>query len=125
MDQRPGWLGRRRQLGEWWWRRLGQSPELWRRRIMDQPLVSVRSSVQPGPERPIVFVRSDSVVEQGGWAFFVIVKSREELSQWLGNPPAGLQWLEVNGLLGGADAWESAKKSGKNVSLKVFLTNPR
>src|SRR5438105_9591666 len=41
MDQWAGWLGRRRQLGEWWWRRLGQSPELWRRRITDQPLVSV------------------------------------------------------------------------------------
>ena len=91
---------------------------------MDQPLVSVGSSVQPGPERPIVFVRSDSVVEQGGCAFVVIVKSREELSQWLGNPPAGLQWLEVNGLLGGADAWESATQSGMNVPLDVFLANP-
>jgi hypothetical protein len=69
-------------------------------------------------------VRSDSIVEQGGYPFVVIVKSREELSQWLGNPPAGLQWLEVNGLLRGADAWESATQSGMNVPLDVFLANP-
>jgi hypothetical protein len=94
---------------------------------MDQPLVSVRSScgcVPPGPDRSILFLPADAVVEQGGYPFVVTVKSREELSQWLGNPPEGLQWLEVNGLLGDADAWESATQSGMNVPLDVFLANP-
>ena len=127
MDQWPGWLGRWRQLGEWWWSRVGQSPELWWRRIVDQPVVGVGSSRSCAPPRhdpSIVFVRSDSVVEPGGRAFVVIVKSREELSQWLSNPPAGLQWLEVNGLLGDADAWEPATQSGMNVPLDVFVANP-
>ena len=94
---------------------------------MDQPLVSVGSSrgcVRPGPDRPILFLPADTAAEQGGYPFVVVVKSREELSQWLGNPPAGLQWVEVNGLLGDADAWESATQSGMNVPLDVFLANP-
>jgi hypothetical protein len=53
---------------------------------MDQSLVSVGSCVPPGPEQPIVFVRSDSVVEQGLRALPLTVKSREELSQCLSNP---------------------------------------
>ena len=94
---------------------------------MDQPLVGVGSSRSCAPPRldpSIVFVRSDSVVAPGGRAFVVIVKTREELSQWLSNPPAGLQWLEVNGLLGDADAWEPATQSGMNVPLDIVVANP-
>jgi hypothetical protein len=127
MDQWPGWLGRRGQLGEWWWRRLGQPPELWRRRVMDQSLVSAgpsRGCVLPRSGQPILFVPSELVVEQSGHPFVVIVKSREELCQWVSNPPAGLQWLEVNGLPGDADVWEPAAQSGMNVPMDVFLANP-
>src|SRR5437868_13449850 len=107
MDQWPGWLGRRGQLGEWRWRRLDQPPVLWWRRIMDQPLVSDGSSrgcVPPGTDNPILFVPSDLLVEQGSHPFVAIVRTREELSQWLSNPPTGLQWLEVDDLLGDPDA---------------------
>jgi hypothetical protein len=68
MDQWSRRLGRRGQLAEWWWRRLGQPPVLWRRRIMDQPLVSVGSSggcVAPEPDQRIAFVPFDLVLEQG------------------------------------------------------------
>jgi hypothetical protein len=127
MDQRPGRLGRRGQLGKWWWRRLGQPPELRRRRIMDQPLVSVGSSggcVPLEPDQRIAFVPSDLVTEQGDRPFVVIVRSQEELSKWLNNPPAGLQWLEIDGLLGGPDAWAPAARSASNVPLDVFLASP-
>jgi hypothetical protein len=127
MDQWPRWLGRRGQLGERWWRRLGQPAVLWRRRIMDQPLVSDGSSrgcVPPGTDKRILFVPSDLVVEQGGHQFVAIVRTREELSQWLSNPPAGLQWLEVDGLLGDSDAWVPATQSASNVPLDIFLAKP-
>ena len=94
---------------------------------MDQPLVSDGSSrgcVPPGPDQPIAFVPSDLVMEQGDRPFVVIVRSREELGQWLSNPPAGLQWLEVDGLLGDPDAWEPAAQSVSNVPLDVFLATP-
>jgi hypothetical protein len=94
---------------------------------MDQPLVSVGSSggcVPPEPDQRIAFVPSDLVLEQGDRPFVVIVRSREELSQWLSNPPAGLQWLEIDGLLGDPDAWAPAAQSASNVPLDVFLASP-
>ncbi len=94
---------------------------------MDQPLVSDgsgRGCAPLGPDQPIVFVRSDLVVEKGGRALVVIVKSREELSQWLSDPPAALQWLEIDGLLGDPDAWVPAAQSASNVPLDVVLANP-
>lgn len=94
---------------------------------MDQPLVSVGASggcVPPEPDQRIAFVPSDLVLEQGDRPFVVIVRSREELSQWLSNPPAGLQWLEIDGLLGDPDAWAPAAQSASNVPLDVFLASP-
>jgi hypothetical protein len=94
---------------------------------MDQPLVSDGSSrgcVPPGTGKPILFVPSDLAVEQGGHPFVAIVRTREELNRWVSNPPAGLQWLEVDGLLGDPDAWVSATQSASNVPLDVFLAKP-
>jgi len=78
---------------------------------MDQPLVgdgSSRGYVPPGPDGPILFLSADAVREQGGHPFVVIVKTREELIQWLGNPSVRPQWLQVEGLLRDPDAWTSA-----------------
>jgi hypothetical protein len=127
MDQWPGRLGRRRQLGEWWWRRLDQPPILRRRRIMDQPLVSDDSShgcASPGPGRPIFFLLADAVREQSGRPFVVIVKSRDELCHWLGDPLPGLQWLQVEGLLRDPNAWTSAAHGASHIPLDVILSDP-
>jgi hypothetical protein len=94
---------------------------------MDQPLVSdgsSRGSVPPGTDKPILFLPSDLVVEPGSHPFVAIVRTREELSQWLSNPPSGLQWLEVDDLLGDPDAWVSATQNASNVPLDVFLAKP-
>jgi hypothetical protein len=94
---------------------------------MDQPLVSVDSGcvfAPPELEQPILFVPFDLVAEQDGRAFVVIIKSREELSQWLNNPPAGLQWIQVDGLLEDPDAWALPARSTSNVPLDVFLATP-
>ncbi len=94
---------------------------------MDKPLVGVGSSrgrVLPGPHWPILFVPSDLVSGQRGDPFVAIVKTREELNRWLSNPLAGLQWLEVHGLLGDADGWLQAAQGTSNVPLDVFLANP-
>jgi hypothetical protein len=94
---------------------------------MDQPVVSVGSSggcVPPGCAQPILFALSDLVVEPDGRALVVIVRSREELSQWLNYPPTGLQWLEADGLLGDPDAWAPATQSISNVPLDVLLARP-
>ena len=61
---------------------------------------------------------------QGERAFAAIVQSREELSRWLRNPAPGLQWLQVEGLLGDSDAWIEAAHGDSSVSLDVVLSDP-
>jgi hypothetical protein len=94
---------------------------------MDQPLVSDGSShgcLPPGPDRPILFLSSDLVPEQSGRPYVVIVKTREELSKWLGNPLSGLQWLQVEGLQRDPDAWTSAAHGASHIPLDVILCDP-
>jgi hypothetical protein len=91
---------------------------------MGKPLVnegSGRVSVTLEPDWPILFLPSDSA---SGHPFVAVVKSRAELSRWLINPPAGLQWLQVEELIEDQDAWIPATQSESNVPLDVFITNP-
>jgi hypothetical protein len=91
---------------------------------MGKPLVnegSDRVSVPLEPDWPILFLPSDSA---SGHPFVAVVKSRAELSRWLINPPACLQWLQVEELLSDRDAWIPAAQSTSNVPLDVILTSP-
>jgi hypothetical protein len=92
---------------------------------MDQSLVSHGDNSAPlEPDWPILFLPSDSVPRQSGSPFVAVVRSRTELSRWLSNPPAGLQWLQVEELLDDQDAWIPATQSTSNVPLDVFITSP-
>jgi hypothetical protein len=61
---------------------------------------------------------------QGDEPFVAIVRSREELCQWLGNPLPGLSWLQVEGILGDSDAWIEAAHSGSDIPLDLILADP-
>jgi hypothetical protein len=94
---------------------------------MGQSLVNEGSGPISAPlelDWPILFLPSDLASGQSGHPFVAIVKSRAELSQWLINPPAGLQWLHVEELLSDRDAWIPAAQSTSNVPLDVFITSP-
>jgi hypothetical protein len=92
---------------------------------MDQSLVNDGSDSAPlEPDWPILFLPSDSASGQTSSPFVAVVRSRAELSRWLINPPAGLQWLQVEELLEDQDAWIPAAQSTSNVPLDVVITNP-
>src|SRR5579863_9151994 len=94
---------------------------------MGQSLVNDGSGPISAPlelDRSILFLRPDSGSGQSGHSFVAIVRSRAELSRWLINPPAGLQWLQVEELLSDRDAWIPAAQSTSNVPLDVILTSP-
>jgi hypothetical protein len=92
---------------------------------MDQSLVNDGyDSVPLEPDRPLLFLTSDSASGHNGSPFVAIARSRAELSRWLINPPAGLQWLQVEELLGDRDAWIPAAQSTSSVPLDVVLTSP-
>ena len=56
------------------------------------------------PDGPILFLSAELVAEQDGQAFVAIVRSKDEFLPLLRSPPVGLQWLQVEGLLGDPDA---------------------
>jgi hypothetical protein len=94
---------------------------------MGQPLVSdgsSRATAPIEPDWPIHILPSNLVSGQNGHPFVAIVRSGEELGLRLSEPPAGLQWLQVEGLLEDPDAWTSATQSTSNVPLDVFITSP-
>jgi hypothetical protein len=92
---------------------------------MDQSLVSDGDDCAGlEPDWPILFLPSDSALRHSDSPFVAVVRSRAELSRWLINPPAGLQWLQVEELLEDPDAWIPAAQSPSNVPLDVVITAP-
>jgi hypothetical protein len=74
---------------------------------------------------PVVRILPSALAKtQGDEPFVAIVRSREELCRWLGNPLPGLSWLQVEGILGDSDAWIEAAHSGSDVSLDLILADP-
>ena len=61
---------------------------------------------------------------QGNLPFVAIVRSREELCRWLGNPLPGLRWLQVEGTLGHSEAWTEAAHDDSHIPLDVVLSDP-
>jgi len=61
---------------------------------------------------------------QGDRPFVAVVRSREELCRWLGEPVRGLQWIQVEGLLGDPDAWAPAASDASRVPLDVVFSDP-
>src|SRR6516162_8438354 len=73
---------------------------------------------------PIRILPSPLGETQGDRPFVVIVSSRQEFCRWLSNPPAGLRWIQVEGMLGDPEAWTEAAHSDSNIPLDVVLSDP-
>jgi hypothetical protein len=61
---------------------------------------------------------------EGDRHFVAVVRSRDELCQWLREPLPGLEWIQVEGLLGDPEAWASAAQGASQVPLDVLLSDP-
>lgn len=96
---------------------------------MDQPIVNDSAEHTGVPAesagRPLMFFSAVPAEErQGNGPFVVIVRSRDELIHWLREPPEGLQWLQVEGLLSDREAWSLAAQAASDVPLDVILSAP-
>lgn len=54
----------------------------------------------------------------------VIVRTREEFVRWLGDPKPGVEWLQVEGLLGDQEVWATAAQGTLALPLDVILSDP-
>jgi hypothetical protein len=73
---------------------------------------------------PISILPSALAETQTDRPFVAIVRNRQELCRWLSNPPPGLRWLQVEGVLGDQEAWTEAAHSNANIPLDVVLSDP-
>ena len=62
--------------------------------------------------------------KQGEQPFVAIVRNREELVRWLRDPPPGLRWLQVEGMLADADAWAEVAHTDSDIPLDIVLSDP-
>jgi hypothetical protein len=62
--------------------------------------------------------------KQGEHPFVAIVRNREELFRWLRDPPPGLRWLQVEGMLADADAWAEVAHTDSDIPLDIVLSDP-
>jgi hypothetical protein len=85
---------------------------------------SLNTCVSQENYQPLGIVPSALGEGQGDRPFVVIVRSRDELCRWLRDPAPGLQWLQVEGLLGDSDAWAEAAQGDSDVPLDVILSDP-
>jgi hypothetical protein len=73
---------------------------------------------------PLALVAASAAEELPGDSFAVIVRTREEFIRWLGDPPAGVEWLQVEGLLDDPDVWAIAAQGASCLPLDVVLWRP-
>jgi hypothetical protein len=76
------------------------------------------------PDPSIVFLRAELVEEQAGRPFVAIVRTKDEFLRYLRDPPSGLQWLQIEGLLEDPDPWAQAAQGASEVALDVLLAAP-
>jgi hypothetical protein len=76
------------------------------------------------PYAPLVFVTAASAETPPEGPFVTIVRTREELARWLPEPPPGLEWLQVEGLLHDPDAWALAAQGASEIPFDVVMSQP-
>ena len=74
--------------------------------------------------RSLKFLPTALAEEQGDRPFVALARSRDELCRWLGEPLGGLQWIQIEELLGDPDAWAQAASGVSQVPLDVVLSDP-
>jgi hypothetical protein len=98
----------------------------WSRQV-DQPMVNDstgHSCVSQENDQPVRVLPSALVEEHGDQPFVAVVRSRDEFCGLLRDPAPGLQWLQVEGLLGDSDVWAEAAQGDSDVPLDVVLSDP-
>jgi hypothetical protein len=107
-------------------RQVGQPVGSWSRQV-GKPVVGEATEnicVSEQNYQPLRVLPSALGEGQGDRPFVAIVRTRDELCRWLRDPVPGLQWLQVEGMLGDSDAWAEAAQCDSDIPLDVVLSDP-
>jgi hypothetical protein len=74
--------------------------------------------------RSLKFLPTALAEEQGDRPFVALPRTSDELCRWLGEPPKGLQWIEIEGFLDNLEAWAPAARGASQTPLDVILSKP-
>jgi hypothetical protein len=74
--------------------------------------------------RSLKFLPTALAEGQGDLPFVALPRTSDELCRWLREPPKGLQWIEIEGLLDNLEAWIPAARGVSQVPLDAILTRP-
>ncbi len=74
--------------------------------------------------RSLNFLPTAIAEGQGERPFVALARNPDELCRWLREPPKGLQWIEIEGLLENPEAWAPVARVASQVPLDIILTNP-
>lgn len=76
------------------------------------------------PDTTLVILPAKLAEERRDGPFVVVVRTREEFLRWLRKPLAGMQWLQVEGLLADEEVWRVAAQGPSDFPLDVILADP-
>ena len=76
------------------------------------------------PDASLAFLTAADAEGHRDGSRVVIVRTREEFVRWLRDPATGVEWLQVEGLLGDQEVWAMAAQGTSKVPFDVILTDP-
>lgn len=76
------------------------------------------------PDASLAFLTAAAAEGHRDGPCVVIVRTREEFVRWLRAPASGVEWLQVEGLLGDQEVWAMAAQGAATPALDVILGDP-
>ena len=76
------------------------------------------------PDLPLAFLDAGAARTYVDGSCVAILRSREEVEHWLREPAPGVEWLQVEGLIGDPEVWALAAQGQIDIPLDVILDDP-
>jgi len=80
--------------------------------------------VPEDPDLPLAFLTAGQAEAYLDGACVAILRTREEMEHWLREPAPGVEWLQVEGLIGDPEVWAVAAQGDIDIPLDVVLDDP-
>lgn len=80
--------------------------------------------VPEDPDLPLAFLNAGEAGVYLDGSCVAILRTRAEVEQWLREPAPGVEWLQIEGLIGDPEVWALAAQGQIDIPLDVILDDP-